>query len=97
MDIINKVFTYENYMNQQVFQELKTYTDGLSFTQPSFVYHRVKEQDVIDTTVRRSHTVKIYDQSMLDFINDQIISNMQGDLVLKLAGHMAKELDMIGS
>ena len=88
MDLIGKVFSFNNFLTAANLKDLQDHVDRLTFTQPSFVYHRENEENVIDTEVRKSQTVTVDDAAMLQFVKDKVLTAVTAQehkLVLKLA------------
>lgn len=73
MKLTGEVFTKRDVLTAEHLAKLKEYVHGLPFTQPSFVYHRERKEDVHDTEVRKSHSMSTDDPSMLAFVQEKVI------------------------
>ena len=87
MDLVNSVFKFDNFLAPDDLTSLTQYAAALPFTQPSFVFHREKEEHVEDAAVRKSHTVTVDDEKMLQFVTTRVLPSVTAkhELVAKLA------------
>uniref|UniRef100_A0A6C0J6R9 Prolyl 4-hydroxylase alpha subunit Fe(2+) 2OG dioxygenase domain-containing protein n=1 Tax=viral metagenome TaxID=1070528 RepID=A0A6C0J6R9_9ZZZZ len=86
MDLIHNVIKKENVLNPEDIQSLQDYANKVAFTVPSFVYNRKKQEDVLDTQVRKSKTISVDDPEILQFVKECVLPSIEGEnLVLKLA------------
>lgn len=77
MELDNRVFVIDNLLSFEDFSKLKNYVKELTFDNPSFVYNLKENENVHETSVRKSKTVIVNDNKLLDFVREIVLVNFK--------------------
>jgi hypothetical protein len=77
MSLNNLIITFDDLLSLPDQENIQSFTRAMDFhANPSFVFHRAKEENVIDPEVRKSKTCFSKDVELLSFINDVVLPEM---------------------
>lgn len=92
MSLNNLIIPFSNLLDQKGQNSLKEFTHSLNFqANPSFVFHRKTQENVIDPEVRKSKTCFSKDPDLLQFINDTLLVQMNNAVNSKYTFKLARD------
>lgn len=85
MSLKGQSLVFEQFMDTELFKQLRAFVATLPINQPTPVFHIPTGQNVHDTSVRNSCSVTLDSPSVLDMIETCFVNRFEHPLIVKMA------------